>query len=102
MQDGTDDTTPADSASDTTAAPPQTLPASSSAGDEESPAPDGTVANGFHLPNGSADHDGFRRQHDRRTSVHHSGRNSSGRAEPQQGDDSFRCITFVKSPVHHD
>lgn len=95
MQDGTDDTssaTPVDSASDTTAAPAQALPSSSTPTDEDSSAVDGPTANGVHLPNGTAavDNDGFRRQHDPRAHGPHRGQVGPRRPEYQQPDDNFR------------
>ena len=97
MQDGTDDTSPssatvADDASDSTAAPAQALPSSSTPEDEDSSMVDEPSANGFHLPNGSAatDSDGFRRQHERRPSANANGRPGPHRADYQPSDDSFR------------
>ena len=68
------------------------------------------MANGFHLPNGSAatDSDGFRRQHERRPSAANGRAGVHNRFGPripdQQADDSFRytCLllhSFMAIPV---
>ncbi len=100
LQDGTDDTTPssatpADDASDIS---PVDIPhpKPTSVKDNDSAAASSPMANGFHLPNGSAatDSDGFRRQHERRPSAANGRAGVHNRFGPripdQQADDSFR------------
>ncbi|DBA96032.1 TPA: hypothetical protein ACH3X1_001533 [Trebouxia sp. C0004] len=99
-EEGTDDTTPssatpADDASDIS---PGDIPhpKPTSVKDIDSAAASSPMANGFHLPNGSAatDSDGFRRQHERRPSATNGRAGVHNRFGPripdQQADDSFR------------
>lgn len=99
-EDGTDDTTPssatpADDASDIS---PVDIPhpKPSSVKEHDPAAATSPMANGFHLPNGSAatDSDGFRRQHERRPSAANGRAGVHNRFGPripdQQADDSSR------------
>lgn len=99
-EDGTDDTTPssatpADDASDISPVDiPHPKPSSVKEHDPAAATP--PMANGFHLPNGSAatDSDGFRRQHERRPSAANGRPGVHNRFGPripdQQADDSSR------------
>ncbi len=105
-QDGTEDdspssATPVDDASDIS--PVDTShPKASSLEDNDTTAVSSPMANGYHLPNGSAaiDNDGFRRQHERRPSAAANGRAGGHSRFSQQPDDNLRCcsIHVVFSP----
>ena len=106
LQDGTDDTTPssatpADDASDIS---PVDIPhpKPSSVKEHDPAAATSPMANGFHLPNGSAatDSDGFRRQHERRPSAANGRAGVHNRFGPripdQQADDSSRYTCLLR------